>query len=497
MNANSKILITGGTGYVGGRLIPLLRDRLGADRLRLMARKPDYLRARVGDDLEIVAGDVTKPDTLTEALDSVVTAYYLIHSMGSGEDFEEQDRLAARNFAIAAKVNGVKRIVYLGGLGESDEALSKHLRSRHEVGEVLQESGAQVIEFRASIVIGSGSLSFELIRALVQKLPVMICPKWVSTRAQPIAIEDVLAYLIHALDHESGDSKIYEIGGPDQVSYGDLMREYARQRGLKRLMIPVPFLSARLSSLWLGLVTPVYATIGRKLVESLKNPTVVNNNSAREAFPLTPMSLSAAIERALSKEDSEFASTRWQDAVSSSQALRRFGGEQFGNRLVDCRTLYVDMPPEQAFAPIQRIGGKTGWYYGNFLWRIRGFLDLLVGGPGLRRGRRHPEELNVGDTLDCWRVEKIDAPRVLRLSAEMRLPGRAWLEFAITPKNGGSEITQTAIFDPVGLFGLCYWYAIWPLHQFIFTGMLRRIGEAASRFREDKEDKAALVSKMS
>jgi uncharacterized protein YbjT (DUF2867 family) len=499
MNAPSKIIITGGTGYVGGRLIPLLRDRIGPEHLRLMARKPDYLRARVADDLEIVAGDVTKPDTLAAALDGVETAYYLIHSMGSGEDFEDQDRIAARNFANAAKAKRVKRIVYLGGLGESDESLSKHLRSRHEVGEVLRESGAQVIEFRASIVIGSGSLSFELIRALVQKLPVMICPKWVSTQAQPIAIEDVLAYLTQALDHELGESKIYEIGGPDQVSYGDLMREYARQRGLKRLMIPVPFLSARLSSLWLGLVTPVYATIGRKLVESLKNPTVVNDSSALEAFPLTPMSLSAAIERAQSKEDSEFASTRWQDAVSSSQALRRFGGEQFGNRLVDCRTLHVNLPPEQAFAPIQRIGGKTGWYYGNFLWRIRGFMDLLVGGPGLRRGRRHQVELHVGDTLDCWRVEKIDAPRVLRLYAEMRLPGRAWLEFSIAPENGGSEITQTAMFDPVGLFGLCYWYSIWPLHQFIFTGMLRRIGEAATshRFDDSATDKVASMSKVS
>jgi uncharacterized protein YbjT (DUF2867 family) len=485
MNASRKILITGGTGYVGGRLIPLIRDRGEEFQLRLMARKPDYLRARVGDDVEIVAGDVTRPETLTAALQGIDTAYYLIHSMGSGQDFEEQDRLAARNFAQAAKANGVKRIVYLGGLGDQDESLSKHLRSRHEVGAVLQESGAQVIEFRASIVIGSGSLSFELIRALVLKLPVMICPKWVSTAAQPIAIEDVLAYLSYALDHEAGDSRVYEIGGPDQVSYGDLMREYARQRGLKRLMIPVPFLSARLSSLWLGLVTPVYATIGRKLVESLKNPTVVHDQSALDAFPLRPMSLTAAIERALSKEDSEFAATRWQDAVSSSEAPKRFGGEQFGNRLVDCRTIAVNLPPERAFAPIQRIGGKTGWYYGNFLWRIRGFLDLLVGGPGLRRGRRDPVELKVGDTLDCWRVEKIDAPNILRLHAEMRLPGRAWLEFAVAPTEAGCTITQTAMFDPVGLFGLCYWYSIWPLHQFIFTGMLRRIAEAATTGRFD------------
>lgn len=491
MTSRRKVLVTGGTGYVGGRLIPLLRDRSDQIDLRLMARKPEYLSARVGDDLTIVAADVTKPETLDAALTGVDTAYYLIHSMGSGQDFEEQDRTAARNFAVAAKRQGVRRIIYLGGLGDEQEDLSKHLRSRHEVGQVLRESGAQVIEFRASIIIGSGSLSFELIRSLVQKLPVMICPRWVSTAAQPIAVEDVLTYLTMALDHPPGDSRTYEIGGPDQVSYGDLMREYARQRGLKRLMIPVPFLSARLSSLWLGLVTPVYATIGRKLVDSLRNPTVVHDPSALQAFPLRPMPLAAAIQRALSNEDQKFATTRWQDAVSSSMAPRRFGGEQFGNRLVDCRTIAVNIPPEQAFAPIQRIGGRNGWYYGNFLWRIRGFMDLLVGGPGLRRGRRHPVELNVGDTLDCWRVEKIDAPHSLRLRAEMRLPGRAWLEFSVTPKDGGSEITQTAMFDPVGLFGLGYWYSIWPLHQFVFAGMLRNIAVAATERRfvpDSRED---------
>lgn len=480
MTTARNILITGGTGYVGGRLIPLLLNSSKQFNLRLMARKPQYLRARVDRNVDIVQGDVTKPATLAAALDGIDTAYYLIHSMGSGQDFEDEDRIAARNFAEAAKAKGVKRIIYLGGLGEHDEYLSKHLRSRHEVGTVLKESGAEVIEFRASIIIGSGSLSFELIRALVRKLPVMICPKWVSTAAQPIAIEDVLAYLTGALDLESGESRLYEIGGPDQVSYGDIMREYARQRGLKRLMISVPFLSARLSSLWLGLVTPVYATIGRKLVESLKNPTIVKDSSAWEAFPLHPMSLEAAIGRALSNEDQEFALTRWQDAVSSSQAPRRYGGEQFGNRLVDCRATFINLPADRAFTPIQRIGGKTGWYYGNLLWRIRGFMDLLVGGPGLRRGRRHPVELKIGDTLDCWRVEEIDPPKMLRLHAEMRLPGRAWLEFVVTAKGEGCEITQTAMFDPVGLFGLCYWYSIWPLHQFIFAGMLRRIAEAAS-----------------
>jgi uncharacterized protein YbjT (DUF2867 family) len=481
-----KILITGGTGYVGGRLIPLLRDRQDI-QLRLMARNPDYLRARVGSEIEITHGDVMDPESLVDALEGIDIALYLIHSMGSGTDFEDDDRRAARNFAIAAKKAKVKRIVYLGGLGAETENLSKHLRSRHEVGKVLKESQAQVIEFRASIIIGSGSLSFELIRALVQKLPVMICPRWVSTKAQPIAIEDVLSYLIQSIDHESGPSCVYEIGGPDQVSYGDLMREYARQRGLRRLMISVPFLSARLSSLWLGLVTPVYATIGRKLVESLRNPTVVDDPAALEAFSIQPMSLEAAIRRALSKEDQEFATTRWQDAVSSTMEPRRYGGEQFGNRLVDCRSIKVQLPAERAFLPIQRIGGKTGWYYGNPLWRLRGFLDLLVGGPGLRRGRRHPVELNVGDTLDCWRVEKIDPPRILRLRAEMRLPGRAWLEFVVTPQEDGCEITQTAIFDPVGLFGLCYWYSIWLLHQFIFAGMLRNLAQAAHHHVEPKD----------
>lgn len=473
-----KILITGGTGYVGGRLIPLLSNRTDI-QLRLMARNPEYLRARVGEDIEILQGDVMDPSTLNAALKGIETAFYLIHSMGSGRDFEDDDRRAAYHFAMAAKQAGVKRIIYLGGLGDQREHLSKHLRSRHEVGNVLRQSLAQVIEFRASIIIGSGSLSFELIRSLTQKLPVMICPRWVSVRAQPIAIEDVLSYLNQSIDHPKGDSCVYEIGGPNQVSYRDLMQEYARQRGLKRFMLPVPFLSARLSSLWLGLVTPVYATIGRKLVESLRNPTVVNDSSALDAFPLKPMRLEEAIRRALSKEDQEFANTRWQDAVSSTRAQRRFGGEQFGNRLVDCRTITVPLNAETAFRPIQCIGGKTGWYYGNWLWKIRGFLDLLVGGPGLRRGRLHPSALKVGDTLDCWRVEKIDPPHTVRLRAEMRLPGRAWLEFVVTPTDQGCEITQTAIFDPVGLFGLCYWYSIWPLHQFIFAGMLRNLAQAA------------------
>lgn len=477
MSENPRILLTGGTGYVGGRLVRLLRDSHGS--LRLMARRPDYLRSRVGEHCPIVAGDVNDPESLRDALRGIDTAFYLIHSMGRGADFERQDREGARNFARVAGECGVRRIIYLGGLGSDDGSLSRHLRSRQEVGAILRESGAQVIEFRASIIIGSGSLSFEMIRALVQKLPIMICPRWVSVEAQPIAIEDVLAYLVAAIDLPTTESRVYEIGGPDRVSYGDIMCEFARQRGLRRLMVPVPLLSPRLSSLWLGLVTPVYARVGRKLVESLRNPTVVRNDDARHDFSVVPMGLQQSIERALAFEDEEMAQTRWQDAVSSS-APTRFGGERFGSRLVDTRTTFVSVPPEQAFSPIQRIGGRTGWYYADFLWRIRGFLDLLVGGAGMRRGRRHPVQLSVGETLDCWRVEKFEPPHVLRLFAEMKLPGRAWLEFSVSPHGSGACITQTAIFDPVGLSGLAYWYGIWPLHQFVFAGMLRRIAEAAT-----------------
>lgn len=477
MTDGPRVLVTGGTGYVGGRLIPLLESR--ELRVRCLARRPEFLQPRVSSRTEVVAGDVLQSATLLAALHEVETAFYLVHSMGTGKDLEDEDRIAARNFAEAAKQNGVRRIIFLGGLGDEQQALSKHLRSRQEVGQVLRESGAQVIEFRASIVIGSGSLSFELIRTLVQKLPVMLCPKWVSTTSQPIAIEDLLSYLLAAIDLPPGPSEIFEIGGPDQVSYGEIMQEYARQRGLKRCMIPVPFLSPRLSSLWLGLVTPVYARVGRKLVDSLRNPTLVTNTHALDVFSIQPRGVSDAIARALANEDHELTATRWSDAVSSSGRPRRWGGVRFGTRLVDSRSVEVAAPIEAVFAPIQRIGGQTGWYYGNWLWRLRGWLDLIAGGVGLRRGRRDSTELQVGDPVDCWRVESLEPNRRLRLFAEMKLPGRAWLEFEVEPTDNGSRIRQTAVFDPVGLTGLAYWYAIYPLHEFVFGGMLNGIANAA------------------
>lgn len=469
-------LLTGASGYVGGRLLRALES--GGRQLRCMGRRPEYLRTRVARDTEVVRGDVLDPGSLAEALRGVHTAYYLIHSMASSRDYAESDRAGAEAFAGAAREAGVRRLVYLGGLGRG-ERLSRHLASRQEVGRVLRESGIPTIEFRASIVIGSGSLSFELVRALVEKLPAMITPNWVDTPTQPIGIEDLVSYLVAALDLPVQQSIIYEIGGPDRVSYGDLMREYGRLRGLRRVMLPVPLLTPRLSSLWLALVSPVYQQVGRELIEGVRNPTVVHDDRALRDFGIRPRGIREVLARALVNEDLGFAATRWSDAFSSQRAPRGWGGVKFGSRLVDSRAAWVGRAPEEAFRPIARIGGNAGWYYGNRLWRLRGLLDLAVGGPGLRRGRRDPGSVVVGDTLDFWRVEAFEPGRLLRLAAEMRVPGRAWLQFEVTPENGGSLIRQTALFDPVGVVGLVYWYGLWWIHRLVFAGMLRNITAAA------------------
>jgi hypothetical protein len=314
----------------------------------------------------------------------------------------------------------------------------------------------------------------------------MITPRWVRTRAQPIAVEDVIAYLLAGLDLDTAGSRVFEIGGADVVSYEELMREYARQRGLRRLIVPVPVLSPTLSSLWLGLVTPLYARVGRKLIDSLRTPTVVTDDGARRAFTVEPRGFREAIARALANEDREFAETRWSDALSAGGLPRNWGGVRFGSRLVDSRAIRVDAPAPVAFAPIARLGGATGWYAADALWRLRGFLDLLVGGVGLRRGRRDPQHLVPGDAVDCWRVEAVEPGRRLRLAAEMRLPGRAWLVFEVEPDGPGSIIRQTALFDPVGLAGLGYWYGLYPLHRLVFGGMLRGIARRVSRRTESR-----------
>lgn len=385
------------------------------------------------------------------------------------------------NFSRAAQMAGIKKIVYLGGLSHGSE-LSAHLKSRQQVGEILRSSGVPVLEFQASIIVGSGSLSFEMIRSLMERLPVMTTPKWVNVLAQPISIEDVVQYLLEAARLPIAESRVFEIGGPEKMSYLDLMREYGRQKGLKRLIIPVPVLSPGLSSLWLGLITPLYARVGRKLVESIRHETTVHDDSALRTFAVRPMPIREAIRRALNNEDREFAETRWSDAYSLS-VRKSWGGKRFGNRLIDSRSRDVAADCDKAFAVIQRIGGRNGWYFADWLWRLRGFIDLLIGGVGMRRGRRDPEKLSAGDVVDCWRVEKIEPGRSLRLSAEMKMPGRAWLIFEVDPNAGGCRITQTAMYDPVGLWGLAYWYAVWPVHQLIFSGMLREISNRCATSR--------------
>jgi uncharacterized protein YbjT (DUF2867 family) len=476
---NEEVLLTGATGYVGGRLLAAL-ERDGR-RVRCLVRRPEALVGRVGEGTGIVKGDCLAPETLPAALDGIGTAYYLVHSLGAAAGFEELDRAAARNFAAAARHAGVRRIVYLGGLGEPGGTLSAHLRSRQETGDLLRAGGVPVVELRSSIIIGSGSLSYELMRGLVERLPVMICPRWVNLPTQPIAIEDVIAYLVAALGLPPDESGVFEIGGPDVTTYSGIMGEYARQRGLRRRMLAVPLLTPRLSSLWLGLVTPVQARVGRRLVESLRNPTVMRSDRAQRTFAVRPRTLREAVARALSLEDAELAATRWSDALSNSAPPSSpWGGRHVGSRIVDSRSALVEAAPSRAFAPVRRIGGASGWYAGNLLWRLRGWLDQSLGGVGLRRGRRDPQALRVGESLDFWRVEAYEPDRLLRLAAEMKVPGRAWLQFEARPATlGRTELRQTAIFDPWGLAGLAYWYALYPVHAWIFRSMLREIAARA------------------
>lgn len=405
---------------------------------------------------EVVQGDCLDEGSFGRAFAGVHTAYYLVHSMAGGGNFSELDRQAAGNFGRAAAQAGVRRIIYLGGLADDAGSLSTHLRSRSETGHALRAGGVPVIEFRASIVIGAGSLSFEMIRALVERLPVMVCPRWVETMTQPIAIDDVVAYLATALDLPESAGSVFEIGGPEVVSYSGIMREYARLRGLRRLLLPVPVLTPHLSGLWLALVTPAQAQVGRALVEGLRNPTVVRRPVARDTFSVDPMPLRAALMKAMG----DGPTAHWK---------------------VDTRTVVVNVPPFRAFAPVRRIGGAAGWYFCNPLWRARGWLDHRFGGVGMNRGRRDPEHCMVGDIIDGWAVEAYEPDRRMRLSADLKLPGRGWLEYDVTPLDDGrkSRIRQTATFDPRGLLGRTYWYAILPVHVLIFRGLLRRIAQRA------------------
>ncbi len=484
--ANTRVLVTGATGYIGGRLVP----RLLAAGLTVccLARDKERLRGKAWfDDVEVVEGDVLNSE-LSAALTGVHTAYYLVHSMGAAAPgFEDRDLRAARNFAAAARGAGVRHIVYLGGLGAGHKGMSRHLASRQETGRALASAGVPVTEFRAAIIVGSGSISFEMMRYLTERLPVMITPKWVETKVQPIAIRDVLSYLQGALERPPEGHHTVEIGGPNVMTYREMMLTYARLRGLRRRMFSTPILSPKLSSYWVNLITPIPASIARPLVEGLTSEVVVDHPEAATAYGVRPISYETAVKLALDRTTQGAIETLWSGALSSvprgTPDARKLRDTQ--GMLFDRRVRHVRADRKNAFRAVLRIGGEEGWYTFDWLWQLRGILDRLVGGVGMRRGRRDPEWLQAGDALDFWRVESVVPGDHLQLRAEMKLPGRAWLRFDVWEADGESVVRQTAFFEPKGLFGLLYWWTVYPFHLFIFPSMLEAIGRRAEALERE------------
>ncbi len=478
--APARILVTGATGYIGGRLVPRLLAR--GRQVRCVARDPHRLAGYPWPGVEIVAGDLEDPATAARVLAGIGTAYYLVHSMAAGLAFRERDHLMATRFGAAAAQAGVRRIIYLGGLGDPEKVHSKHLVSRQEVGRCLSACGVPVIEFRAAVIVGSGSASFEIIRHLVELLPVMIAPPWIDTRCQPIGIRSVLEYLEEALDHPTA-SGIYEIGGADILSYKEMMLQYARIRSLRRFIFSFPVPWPQLSSRWIDLLTPVPFRIAQPLVESLRTEVVVRDDRARTAFRVAPTGYSEAVRRALTRLALDFVETTWASSLSSltqDQPEADVLGSHEG-MLLDRRRRRTKAVPERVFEAICTLGGEHGWPAGNFLWQLRGVLDRFCGGVGMRRGRRHARELRVGDPLDFWRVEALEPAHLLRLRAEMKLPGRAWLQFEVLPEPGGSRVEQTAFFEPHGVLGYLYWYSVLPFHRFVFPGLIEALKRQAEQ----------------
>ena len=475
-------LVTGATGYIGGRLIVELLKH--GYRVRVMARHAERLKFHPWiDQVELTEGDATEEEALAKALAGVDVAYYLLHALMVKDDFEDLERRMAEQFGRIAAANQVRRIVYLGGIVAPEQEASPHLQARADTGRILAESGVPTIELRAGVVIGSGSASFEMLRYLTERLPIMTTPKWVKNRIQPIAVRDVLRYLVGAASIESKISGVFDIGGPDVFTYAEMMQQFAEAAGLRRrIIIPVPVLTPKLSAGWVGLVTPVPYTLAKRLVESLKNEVVASPSQIRELIPDPVGGLThyrRAVELALTKIKDARVETRWSDASvpgTPSEPLPTDPDWAGGTLYRDVRLVHTDDSVEECWKRIEAVGGKNGYSIANWAWELRGLADKLVGGVGLRRGRRDPNKLQVGDAVDFWRVEDLNPPHLLRLRAEMKMPGLAWLEFAAEPdveNPGGSIITQVAIYAPKGLLGHLYWWLVWPMHGLVFPSMVK------------------------
>jgi uncharacterized protein YbjT (DUF2867 family) len=465
-----RVLVTGATGYIGGRLVPRLLDA-GHD-VRVMVRDPARVAGRPwASSVDVVRGDVEDPASLRAALDGVDAAYYLIHLMDAGGDFAERDRRAAENFVAAGP--HLRHVIYLGGLLPDAKNVSKHLASRAEVGEILR-AGLPTTEFRAGPVVGSGSASFEMVRYLTERLPAMIAPRWILNDVQPIGVRDILGYLTLALEREPAG--VYNVG-THPLTFKGMMREFASVRGLRRLIVPVPVLAPRLAALWVGLVTPIPNRLAVPLVEGVVHPVVADTTRAQADFPeIKPISYRESVERALQQTTENGVATRWSSALGSAPAFELTQKEGMIRETRSCR---ASADPATTFAAFSSLGGDTGWLFWSWAWSVRGALDRLAGGPGLRRGRRHPSDLEPGDAVDFWRVERVEPPNLLRLRAEMKVPGRAWLQWEVLPEKGSTQLVQTAIFEPFGLAGHLYWNSLYPVHKIIFSGLVRAIASRA------------------
>jgi len=472
--------VTGATGYIGGRLVPRLLA--AGHRVRCLSRNPDRLAGRPWPGVELVKGDVSDEASLAAALEGVAQAYYLVHAMGEDQaDFRGRDLRQATIFAEACARAGVRRITYLGGLGDADRLHSDHLASRQEVGTALGSAGVPVLEFRAAVIVGSGSASFEMIRHLTERLPFMITPRWVNTRCQPIGVRDVLAYLVEAQEHPD-ISGIYEIGGADVLDYRRMMLGYAEARGLRRVSIPMNVPLPILSVLWVDLLTPIPIALAGPLMEGMRTEVVVQDFRALEAFRVRPMPYREALKLALERLDEDAVETTWASSLAGEPEGMALGSHE--GMLLERHSRHVKARPEAVFQAFCALGGENGWPAGNFLWQMRGWMDRALGGMGMRRRRRHPRELRVGDPVDFWRVEALEQDRLLRLRSEMKLDGRAWLQFTVRPEGEGSRLEQTAFFEPHGLLGLIYWYTVLPFHWFVFPGMIRTLKRRAETTKD-------------